>query len=91
MHRSVEKEALKKAKKDSIESEQDRQVRVQEMLAGAVSSKLKSDNVERGSDVALISDIPLSLPAITDATIAEIVPPFVRTNIKDGGLKLRHM
>lgn len=45
-HRGAEKETLKKVKKYSIQSEQDRQVRVQEMLDGAGSIKMENNNTE---------------------------------------------
>lgn len=70
----VEKKAIKKNKANTLHSEQDRHVRVQEKHAEAGNSRLESVDVEGGCDTDPLIDVSLNTPAPTGATIMEAVP-----------------
>lgn len=55
-----------------------------EMYYGSGSSRPTVINVERGGDADLSSDIPLSAPATTGATIADTTPIAERTTNNNG-------
>lgn len=57
------------------------------MAAGTGSLKLVSDNVERGSDIALMINVPLSASATTSATTVETVLEAVGAIVKDDGTR----
>lgn len=46
MHQKVEKKAMNKVNKDSLQIKKDRQMSVQEMQASSKSSKLATNNIE---------------------------------------------
>ncbi|KAF3624222.1 hypothetical protein FXO37_31468 [Capsicum annuum] len=73
-HRSTDKDEIKKAKEDSLQSEQDRLVRLQEMKSCAGSLKLVTIILYGDGDEDPPSDVPLSAPSTTGAIIAYIVP-----------------
>lgn len=58
---------------------------VKEMKARVGSSKLATNDVDEGADIAPITDAPLRTPATTDATIAEIVPTTNGNPVVNGG------
>lgn len=90
-HWSVDNEVMKKSKRDSLQSEKDRQVRVQKMHSGIDNSKLANIDVDRGSDVDPTSDVPLSTPATTGATIADTIPITEGTIDDDGRTQLKSL
>lgn len=53
------------------------------------NSKLTSKDTEKGSEVSLIIDVPVHTLATTSATIARIVLPTERTNIKESRAYIR--
>lgn len=56
-------------------------MRFQELAASAGSLRLAID-IYRGSDKALIPDIPMSAPATTDANTAETVSTADKTTVE---------
>lgn len=81
---TTKKEAIKKAKGYSLQSKQDRVVKVQKMHMKVGSSRTVVFNIEKNGDVDLPSDIPLSEQATTSATIVDTVPIAEETT-DDGG------
>lgn len=76
---------MKKANQDSLLSERDQQVRVEEIKIGASSSRLVADNVDGGGDVASSTYVPWSTPAIIDVIIIEPVLVVNGTTTEDSG------
>lgn len=79
--KSIKDEKVKTMVQDSIMSEKFLQTRVHEMVAGADSSRPTMD-IKRGSDTTRYLDIQLSAPAITGATIVDVVLLVDGTNVE---------
>lgn len=86
-NRSIEKEAMKKAKKHSLQSENDWQVGVLEIQAGTNSSKVLTNDVDRVFNKAPTTDVLLSTPAITGTSIVKIIPAADGTLVDDIGTR----
>lgn len=64
-------------------------MKVKEIQDGVGSSKSESDIAKRGSDIALKTNVPLSIPAKTGSTTIEIVPAAIGITIDDGGTQFK--
>lgn len=88
-HRSsLKKDAIKKAKVDSLQSEQDRQARVQEMHIRAGSLRLTVIDIEGGSDADLPIDLHASALVIIGATMEDSLSTLDWMTNKDCGTRL---